>query len=61
MRKSGFEPTDAILGREEKIFNYKQNGNKKWHSTETSLIHTTGAILSDQEQQESNHHGIAGH
>lgn len=28
-----------------KRLSIKQSGNKKWHSTETSLIHTTDTIL----------------
>ena len=28
-----------------KRLSIKQSGNKKWHSTETSLIHTTDAII----------------
>ena len=30
----------------------KQNGNKKWHSTETALIHSTDAILTSIDKKE---------
>ena len=38
---------------EKKRLSTKQNGNKKWHSTETSLIHTTDAILSDMDNKKA--------
>ena len=38
MRKSSIEPADSVS-------NIEPESNKKWHSTETSLISTTDSFL----------------
>ena len=43
MRKSSIEPADSVSNIQ--LENISESGNKKWHSTETSLISTTDSFL----------------
>ena len=52
MRAYRFKSTYALLGGERSSF-CPQSGNKKWHSTETSLIYTSDRILTAIDQKKT--------